>query len=193
MGTVQFDFHELDEFRYRLEQVQIDQFLEDCAKELAARLLRKVVKRTPVGDYTEKIMVTADRNSKHHKKGETYERTITRKQGGTLRRGWTAGELGSEGLRTRSVAEYVDTIKAHHYGNTVVIEISNPVEYAPYVEYGHRQEPGRYVPAIGKKLKQGWVPGKFMLTISEQEVRELAPSLLEQRLKQFLEEVLHDS
>ncbi len=23
----------------------------------------------------------------------------------------------------------------------------------PYVEYGHRQEPGRYVPAIGKRLK----------------------------------------
>ena len=29
------------------------------------------------------------------------------------------------------------------------------MEYASYVEYGHRQEPGRYVPALGKRLKNG--------------------------------------
>lgn len=160
MGTVQFDFHELDEFRRRLEQAQIDYFFEACAKELAARLLRAVIKRTPVGEYEDK-------------------------QGGTLRRGWTAGE-------TSNVVEYVGAIKVQHYGNVYKIEISNPVEYAPYVEYGHRQEPGRYVPAIGKRLKKGWVPGKFMLTISEKELREMAPALLETRLKQFLEGVLHD-
>ena len=31
------------------------------------------------------------------------------------------------------------------------------------VEYGHRQTPGRYVPAIGKRLKKDFVPGKKML------------------------------
>lgn len=32
--------------------------------------------------------------------------------------------------------------------------------YAPYVELGHHQQPGRYVPAIGKRLVREFVPGK---------------------------------
>lgn len=38
--------------------------------------------------------------------------------------------------------------------------VGTNVEYAPYVELGHHQQPGRYVPAIGKRLKASWVPGK---------------------------------
>lgn len=33
-------------------------------------------------------------------------------------------------------------------------------EYAPHVEYGHRQQVGRYVPAIGKRLKAPYVEGQ---------------------------------
>lgn len=36
--------------------------------------------------------------------------------------------------------------------------IGTNVEYAPYVEMGHTQEPGRYVPAIGKRLVASYVP-----------------------------------
>ena len=36
-------------------------------------------------------------------------------------------------------------------------------EYAPHVEYGHRQTPGRFVPAIGKRLKASYVPGQHFL------------------------------
>lgn len=38
--------------------------------------------------------------------------------------------------------------------------VATNVEYAPYVELGHHQEPGRYVPAIKKRLVRDWVPGK---------------------------------
>lgn len=41
--------------------------------------------------------------------------------------------------------------------------IYNNVKYAAHVEYGHRQTPGRYVPAIGKRLKKDFVPGKKMM------------------------------
>lgn len=37
--------------------------------------------------------------------------------------------------------------------------IGTNVKYAPYVELGHHQEPGRYVPAIKKQLKRDFVPG----------------------------------
>ena len=58
------------------------------------------------------------------------------KQGGTLRRGWS-----------------VEKIKDGKY------RVFNSVPYALYVEEGHKQTPGRYVPAIGRRLKEAWVPG----------------------------------
>ena len=43
------------------------------------------------------------------------------------------------------------------------VYIGTNVEYAPYVEYGHKQEVGRYVPAIGKRLVKPHVPAKPFL------------------------------
>lgn len=40
------------------------------------------------------------------------------------------------------------------------MEVGTNVKYAPYVEFGHHQEPGRFVPAIGKRLVRDFVPGK---------------------------------
>lgn len=47
-----FNIDGLKKFRDELNKLQDpDKFVEACAKELAARLLRMVVKRTPVGEY----------------------------------------------------------------------------------------------------------------------------------------------
>jgi phage gpG-like protein len=43
------------------------------------------------------------------------------------------------------------------------VYIGTDVEYAPYVEFGHRQEVGRYVPEIGKRLVKAYVPAKPFL------------------------------
>lgn len=59
-----------------------------------------------------------------------------------------------------------------------------------YVEYGHRQQPGRYVPVLGKQLKRAWSPGVFMMTLSEQEIRRTAPEILEKKVQQFLRKAL---
>lgn len=137
-SNVRLDYAELEKLKNQLEQIaDADEFLESCAKELAARLLRKVIKRTPVGQY---------------EKGSG-------KVGGTLRRGWTASK----------------DLKVSKVGNDFVIEIINPVEYASYVEYGHRT-----------RNHKGWVEGHFMLTISENEIRNSAPSILEKKLKEYL-------
>ena len=137
----------MKEFRDKLKKLQDpDAFVESCAKELAARLLRLVVKRTPVGQYP---------------KGSG-------KNGGTLRRGWT-------GEKRASAQGYAESLKVNHFGDTYVIEIVNPVEYASYVEYGHRTA-----------NHKGWVKGQFMMTISEQELSKIAPKVLENRIKKYL-------
>ena len=146
------DFRELEIFKQKLERNlsddQIDLFIESCAKELAARLLAKVIKRTPVGQYPQD----------------------SGKKGGTLRRGWTAG-------KNQAANAYANSLKVNHFGDVYVIEIINPVEYASYVEFGHRT-----------RNHEGWVEGRFMLTISEQELQSDAPRILENKLKKKLGE-----
>lgn len=51
----------------------------------------------------------------------------------------------------------------HRKGDDHTEIVGTAVEYAPYVEYGHHQEPGRYVPALGKRLVAEYVPGKPFL------------------------------
>jgi len=46
-----------------------------------------------------------------------------------------------------------------HHSSPEMAVVGTDVEYAPYVEFGHRQEPGRYVPAIGKRLVASYVDG----------------------------------
>lgn len=166
MENAKVDLKQLEEFRDRVQKAADEEqqraFMEACAKELAARLLAKVIKRTPVGDYSDSYDVEDD--------GQQKFLVMSEKQGGTLRRSWTVGMIEKS-------------------GNTYTIKVTNDQLYASYVEFGHRQTPGRYVPAIGKRLKKGWVPGQFMLTISENEIRKAAPGILEKKLTAWLNEV----
>lgn len=147
---VKLDYSDLENLKKQLQglydQTQMDEFLKSCAKELAARLLAKVIKRTPVGDYP---------------KG-------TGKLGGTLRRGWT-------GESKQDATAYANSLKIQHVGTDYIINITNPVEYASYVEYGHRTA-----------NHKGWVEGQFMLTISEEELSKSAPKILEKKLNEYL-------
>ncbi len=178
MGNMgRLDLSGLKEFQRKLEKInqsEIDIFLEACTKELAARLLRMVEKRTPVGDYSHEVTVTAKRDGKKHKKGEQYTKRVnpSGKKGGTLRRGWTGGKKAS-------AQEYADSLTVRHLGNTYAINIVNPVEYASYVEYGHR--------TVNHK---GWVTGHFMMTISEKDLQNMGPKVLENKLKKFLGGIL---
>ena len=63
------------------------------------------------------------------------------------------------------------------------------MDYASYVEYGHRQEPGRYVPVLGKRLKKSWVQGRHMLQISMQEVEAKLPEFLDAKLQDYLNQI----
>ena len=148
MSDSKIDCKQLEQLRDSLEAMarNSDDFFEDASREIAARLLAKVIKRTPVGTYP----------------------SNSGKVGGTLRRGWTAGT-------NQAATSYADSLTVHHFGDTYVIEIINPVEYASYFEFGHRTANGT-----------GWVEGKYMLTLSEQEIRQSAPGILEAKLKKWL-------
>ena len=88
--------------------------------------------------------------------------------------------------------DYANSLKILRMGNNYIVIVKNPVEYSSYVEFGHRQEPGRYVAAIGKRLKAAWVPGTFMLTISEKELESQLPKIIEKKLTKFMEECFNN-
>ena len=140
-SKIKVQFDGLKEFQKIIEEMETEkeQLMIDTIKELAARLLRKVIKRTP---------------------SDT----------GNLRRNWAVSDVRKNG------------------GN-YEIEVSNSTEYASYVEFGHRQTPGRFVPAIGKRLKKSWVKGKFMLTISENELQKQAPAVIEKKITEWLKKL----
>ena len=132
-GKVKVDTKKLQALQNRLEKAadaaEKDAFYESAVKELAARLLALVKKRTPVIS-------------------------------GTLRRGWTVGEM-----------------KKMNGGYE--IEVVNPIEYASYVESGHRTRGGK-----------GWVPGRFMMAVSASELEGMAPAILQRKLNAYLKEAL---
>ena len=131
------DNKELIEFQKNLKALgkQKDAFLDSVSKEIAQRFLASVVKKTPVGVYSNRT-------------------------GGTLRRGWAM--------------KNVDFAKV---SNGYRITITNPTEYASYVEYGHRTQVG------------GWVEGQFFLTITEKEMEHLTPQILQKRVKEWLSKI----
>lgn len=52
-------------------------------------------------------------------------------------------------------------------GNIYEVEIYNSASYASYVNDGHRQTPGRFVPILGKRLVKSFVLGLHMADKAE--------------------------
>lgn len=195
------DFRELEQFRDKIQKIGeqgASRLCDDCTKELAARLLKKVIKRTIVGKAAMKkpgkedmyTTVTSENGEKSEflsEEGARYEKYWEGYSGGTLRRGWTAnGMIGIDAVRNNNYTSIpVNVMSSDHR-----IAVINQVSYAAYYEYGHRQEPGRYVPALGKRLKASWVPGRFPLRDSEAELDAVAQRVVDQKVQQYLEKEL---
>lgn len=157
------DFSQLEKFSERLNMLNnrhLRRFLEDVSRELATRLLGKVIARTPVDT-------------------------------GTLRRGWTAKtqKEAEAGSGESDYRKYAKSLPVSKQGNTYVITITNPVEYAPFVEFGHLQQPGRYVHAIRRRLVRCWVDGQLMLTKSEMELEGELDKIIEEKLTRFFDQL----
>ena len=169
-------------------------FHEECCRELAARFLAKVIKRTPVGKGQFEVERGKNDIPMKYKRGKKQGQVKLKRltNGGTLRRGWTASTEAEAagGSGSPNAAAYVTGIKVQRAGREYRITITNPVKYASYVEYGHRQTPGRFIPVLGKKTKAGWVKGQFMMTISGKELADEAPGILTKKLDTFLRGVM---
>lgn len=153
-------------------QEEQDRVIKRMAQRLARICLREVKRRTPVGSKPEfeavtvksengrrrKLLMAAAANAAEHWRGY---------HGGTLRRAWII-----RGVR--------------RVGGVWTATIFNPMEYASYVENGHRQKPGRFVPALGVTLKKSWVEGRFMMRLSAEYVEKEGAEYVQQEFEKYL-------
>ncbi len=140
-GEVVLDIKQLEAFRDRIKDLDTEReaFMVSTVKNLAARLLRKVILRTPTDT-------------------------------GQLKNSWKVEKVTKE-------------------GTTYKVIIINSMNYAAYVEFGHRQEVGRFIPTIKKRLVKPWVKGKFMLTISEHELEGQMENIIAKRIENWLKKL----
>lgn len=74
--------------------------------------------------------------------------------------------------------------------NGPYVTVYNNVKYAPYVEYGHRQQKGRYIPEFGKRLVKSWVSGRFMMTNAKAEMETQMPRIVQRNMEKFIRDHL---
>ncbi|MGL4791303.1 MAG: HK97 gp10 family phage protein [Anaerotignaceae bacterium] len=168
------DFSQLKAYNKKIEKMpkDIDIFFVSVTKNLGARLLRKVKQKTPKGDTSYRAKKDKDGNVEKYKKGNKrgLNKMEVSHKGGNLKRNW----------------QVTDVVKG---GNTYIIDVYNQVEYASWVEEGHRQTVGRYVPAIGKKLKQPKTKGRHMLKKSEEELEKDMDKIIQSRWNEFTKDL----
>ena len=96
----------------------------------------------------------------------------TPKDTGTLRRGWTGGKDTSE-------TACASASPVRRNGQTYTITVENNVEYASYVEYGHRTR------------GSGYVKPQYYVKRSEQAFEPHVPRFLQKKLDQFMKETFN--
>lgn len=91
---------------------------------------------------------------------------------GNLRNKWAVSEVATD------------------YQGPYVTVYNSEDKYASYVEYGHKQQPGRYVPELGKRLVKSWVNGRFMMTTAKMEIESQIPSIVQRNMENFIRDHL---
>ena len=84
-----------------------------------------------------------------------------------MKRSWNAGAVEQKGREYK-------------------IKVFNTASYASYVNDGNRQQPGRYVPILGKRLVKNWVDGLNMAEKAEKATERRSKDILRRNINRVL-------
>lgn len=133
-------------------------------KQLDKKIQEKTCKNVVNGLATQLVKATKQKTPVGHYPKNAKDKDGKKKRGGVLRRGWK-----SKGFKI-----------PRGYEATVF----NNIEYAPYVEYGHR--------IVKNGQTVGFVQGHHMLEKSIDEVRRIIASYANQKVTEAIKEVLQN-
>ena len=70
--------------------------------------------------------------------------------------------------------------------NDSTVKVQNSASYASYVNDGHRQRPGRFIPVLGKRLTKSFVKGLHMQEKAEAATRRASDKIMKNALDEYL-------
>lgn len=123
-----------------------------------AEALERALKRMSESDFNK--VVRKNLTQMHNRSKQSHNPQA----GGTPV--YSGGSMGAYNQRSGKTEIYKHT--GGQLRGSAGIDVRNGLfyytaAYAPHVEYGHRQNVGQYVPAIGKRLVRAYIPGQHFL------------------------------
>ncbi|WP_301860981.1 HK97 gp10 family phage protein [uncultured Megasphaera sp.] len=198
MANVDVSFAGMEDLRRQIERLNDSKekraCMEECADSLAQVYLAEAIKNTPVGGARE--FEVAEKAYSHIRAVEVGAKEAAAAKRRTARNFHAVKRIKRR--RKRGNQYLVITASEHmrrswdaeamqKKGQTYSVKVFNTASYASYVNDGHRQRPGRFVPAIGKRLVRSWVPGQHMAEKAEKKTRRVSKRLLSQIITAYLE------
>ena len=86
----------------------------------------------------------------------------------------------------RSVSEHLRRSWEAERINDSTVKVLNTASYASYVNDGHRQQPGRFIPVLGKRLTKSFVKGLHMQEKAEAATRRASDKIMKNALDDYL-------
>lgn len=178
MSDIDFDFKGLENFKDQMEELSKPKHLiplvDQTVNDMAGVYIREAKQNTPVGPRQIQMLVGHAKGKPRYK--THYINTERMKQ--------------SWGMGTPT-----------HKGNlNVSIEVFNTASYASYVNDGHRQKVGQWLPwlgvdekgiAHGARLKKSWVDGLFIAEHSEEVLEKNATKIMNRAIRKYMSKVFN--
>lgn len=82
--------------------------------------------------------------------------------------------------------------KPRKRGDATIVKVKNPQKYASYVNYGHKQHVGQFIPPYRKNAKVPFVKGQYFLERAEYQTLPQSKPLLKPLLDQALKKVFNN-
>lgn len=139
-----FDFKELENYCKKFEKTtqEFETFLKKFLLKQAQRVIREAKLRTPV-----------DTGALINSWAIGSQKIVLKEKGGTSKK--------SHKPAMTIDLENSDITSIDIIGNMMEVEISNGMEYASYIEYGHHTYQGRFMLTIAVDIVQNAMEGRF--------------------------------
>lgn len=199
MANVDVSFAGFEALRRQIEGLNSPQekqaCMEECTESLAQVYLAEAIKKTPNGGAKE-FEVTEKGYERIQAlevgaKGFQKAKSRSHANAHAVKRIKKSRKSGKKQYLVLTASEHMrrswDAEPVKKQGSTYSVKVFNSASYASYVNDGHRQRPGRFVPAIGKRLVRSWVPGQHMAELAEQKTRRSSKRLLSRIITAYLE------
>lgn len=171
MVDVKCDFKGLENLLKSVNSIDADSMCRDAVSQMSAVYIASAVRNTPVKG-NKKVTVPSKEDLKAMKakgKNDIKVRTFI-SSSEHMRRSWQLGEI-------------------EQIGDEYRVKVSNTASYATFVDKGHRQKPGRFVPILGKRLRKNYVKGLDITGKAERAVDRARVKILKGVIAKYTGEV----